>query len=54
MKVSKKPIEFDIWEPVPDKPYMVRYVEGREAKVVFTELDQRLKDTGFLQTRNRK
>ena len=48
MKVSKNPIEFDIWEPVPDKPHMVRYVVGRLAKDVFKELEQRLKDTGFL------
>ena len=45
MKTSENPIEFDIWEPIPDKPHMVRYVEGREAKAVFADLKQRLKET---------
>ena len=48
MRMSENPIEFDIWEPIPDKPHMVRYVKGREARVVFEELRQRLKETGFL------
>jgi hypothetical protein len=41
-------IEMDIYEPVPDKPGYVRYVEGRPANAVFIELKQRLENTGYL------
>ena len=41
-------IELDIWEPVPDKPGIIRYVEGRPAEDVYVELKQRLADSGFL------
>jgi hypothetical protein len=35
-----KAIELDIWEPVPDKPGYVRYVEGRLAGEVYWELNK--------------
>ena len=43
-----KPIEMDIWEPVPAKPGMVRRAGQRTAIEVFTELKHRLESTGYL------
>lgn len=41
-------IKLEIWEPDPDKPQFLRYVGQPVAEDVFKELEQRLKDTGFL------
>jgi hypothetical protein len=43
-----KTIEFDKWEPNPDKPGTVRRVGQRTAQEVFAELQHRLKSTGYL------
>lgn len=41
-------INFDIWEPTPDKPGYVHHVGQRTALEVFEELRQRLESTGYL------
>ena len=43
-----KPIELEIWEPNPEDPRYLRYVGQPLAEEVFKELEQRLKDAGFL------
>lgn len=43
-----KPIELELWEPKPEDPRYLRYVGQPVAEDVFRELEQRLKDTGFL------
>ena len=43
-----KPIEIDIYEPVPDNPGRVRVTGTRSAHEVFTELKQRLDSVGYL------
>ena len=42
-------IETDIYEPIPEKPGLLRYVGQRTLKEVFQELEQRLKADGLLQ-----
>ena len=41
-------IDFDIWEPNPEKPGTIRRVGQRTAQEVFTELQHRLESTGYL------
>ncbi len=43
-----KTIEFDVWEPNPDKTGTVRRVRQRTAQEVFAELQYRLESTGYL------
>ena len=43
-----KPIELEKWEPKPEDPRYLRYVGQPVAEDVFHELEQRLKDAGFL------
>ena len=43
-----KTIDFDIWEPNPEKPGTIRRVGQRTAQEVFAELQHRLKSTGYL------
>lgn len=43
-----KTIDFDIWEPNPEKPGTVRRVGQRTAQEVFAELQYRLESTGYL------
>ena len=43
-----KTIDFDIWEPNPDKPGTIRRVGQRMAQEVFAELQYRLGSTGYL------
>ena len=43
-----KPIETDIYEPIPDSPGRVRVVGQRTAQEVFAELKQRLDSVGYL------
>ena len=38
-----KIIETEIWEPIPEKPYMVRFVKARTAYEVFKELEEVMK-----------
>jgi len=44
----KKTISLEVWEPDPNMPGALRYAYGRKAIDVFNELNQHLKDTGFL------
>jgi hypothetical protein len=41
-------IDFDIWEPNPEKPGTIRRVCQRTAQEVFSELQHRLKSVGYL------
>ncbi|OCN03304.1 hypothetical protein A7X67_13195 [Clostridium sp. W14A] len=41
-------IDFDKWEPNPDKPGTIRRVGQRTAQEVFAELQYRLRSTGYL------
>lgn len=41
-------IDFDRWEPNPEKPGTIRRVGQRTAQEVFSELQQRLESTGYL------
>ncbi|MDD3229974.1 MAG: ankyrin repeat domain-containing protein [Oscillospiraceae bacterium] len=41
-------IDFDIWEPNPERPGTVRRVGQRAAQEVFAELQHRLESTGYL------
>jgi hypothetical protein len=41
-------IDFDIWEPNPEKPGTIRRVGQRTAQEVFIELQYRLESTGYL------
>lgn len=43
-----KTIDFDTWEPNPDRPGTVRYIGQRTAQEVFAELKQRLDSAGSL------
>lgn len=43
-----KPIEFDIWEPVPGEPNKVHRTGQRAAQEVFAELKHRLESSGLL------
>jgi len=43
-----KTIDFDLWEPNPDKPGTVRRASQRAAQEVFAELQYRLGSTGYL------
>jgi hypothetical protein len=41
-------IDFDIWEPNPERPETVRRVGQRAAQEVFAELQHRLETNGYL------
>lgn len=43
-----KPIDLAIWEPNPEDPRYLRYVGQPVAEDVFRELENRLKESGFL------
>ena len=43
-----KPIDLEIWEPNPEDPRYLRYVGQPVAEDVFRELENRLKESGFL------
>ena len=41
-------IEFEKWEPSPENPNMLQYMDQRTAQEVFEELRHRLQSTGYL------
>ena len=41
-------IEFEKWEPSPENPNMLQYMDQRAAQEVFEELRHRLQSTGYL------
>ncbi len=45
---QNKVIETELWEPVPDKPYQVRFVKTRTAYEVFKELEATMKANNMM------
>ena len=44
-------IEFEKWEPSPENPNMLQYMDQRAAQEVFEELRHRLQSPGYLPDR---